>query len=63
MPFLKQLLRQPLTMEDLRDVDPVLYKHKIEGIMNCSEEELEALDQRFVDEHTEFGSTKEPTPA
>jgi hypothetical protein len=61
MPFLKQLLRQPLAMEDLRDVDPVLYRNKIERITICSQEELEALDLRFVEEETMFGSTKEPT--
>jgi len=52
MPFLKQLLGKPLAIEDLRMVDPVLYKNRIELILKSSPEELECLDLTFVEEET-----------
>ena len=58
LPFLKQLLGQPVEVQDLEATDPELYKNKIERIQRCSEEELEDLDLTFVEETTMFGSTK-----
>ena len=59
IPFIKQLLGVPLTTEDLRSVDPVLFEHKVEYIMRVeSEEVLEALELCFEEEETMFGATK-----
>ena len=56
-PFLKQLLRQPLDVEDLRSVDPELYKNKVEFIMKCSEEDLASLELNFMVEKRMFDET------
>ena len=58
IPFLKQLLGQPLEVSDLEAADPVLYKNKIERILQCDENELQALELTFVEEQTVFGVTK-----
>lgn len=61
VPFLKQLLQQPLDSRDLEQVDPVLYKNKVQGLMECSAEELQALDLCFVEQETAFGATTVPS--
>ena len=59
IPFLKQLLGQPLEVPDLEAADPVLYKNKIERILQCDDEEtLQAFGLTFVEEETIFGATK-----
>ena len=58
IPFLKQLLQQSLKPADLEAVDPTLYKHKIQGVLQSSEEELQELELTFTEEETVFGATK-----
>jgi len=58
LPFLKQLLRQPLKPDDLRAVDAVLYQQKVVKLMQYSEEVLTALDLTFAEEENNFGATK-----
>jgi len=58
MPFLKQLLKLPLQPDDLKAVDPVLYKQKIVLLGEYSEETLQALDLTFSQEETSFGATR-----
>ena len=58
IPFLKQLLQQPLKPADLEAVDPTLYKNKIQGVLQSSEEELQAMELTFTEEETVFGATK-----
>jgi len=57
IPFLKKLLGQQLEVEDLKAVDSVLYRNKIEGIMRCTEDELAELELDFTQESTMFGAT------
>ena len=58
IPFLKQLLQQPLKPADLEAVDPTLYKNKIQWVLQSSKEELQAMELTFTEEETVFGATK-----
>jgi hypothetical protein len=58
MPYLTQLLGQPLFPADLQSVDAVLYEQKVVKLLEYDENMLEMLDLKFSEEETIFGATR-----